>query len=128
MRIFSFKHRAEREFGVVMLVAFALLSWVMDDNYAFRTIFGAIAFLLFVLLIFAPTYLFIPSQLWMRLANRLRYFMEPLIILAVYFICVVPTSFFVTLFQLDYMKQKKQNTDSYWITKDNEPVNFEESF
>lgn len=128
MKIFSFKHRAEREFGIVMLVAFSLLSWVLADNYTFRTIFGAIACLLFGLLLFAPTYLFIPSQLWLRLANQLRYFMEPLIILAVYFVCVVPTSFFVVLFQLDYMKQKKRKKNSYWIIKDNEPVNFEESF
>ena len=105
-----------REFGFLVGIGIPLITgfiipMLLGHNYKTWIIF---IFLPFIILgILKPSKLFYPYQGWMFFGQMLGWINSHIILGLVFFIVLLPISFFMNLFGYDPLKRKKIQTYSY---------------
>jgi len=110
---------SDRSFGIVMTVAFAvlsLLSWWHDGNWWRWT--GGIAVLFFVAALFYSGALKPLNRLWLKFGLLLHKVVSPIMMALVFFGAVLPTGLLVRALGKDLLRLKRQSdANSYWIER-----------
>ena len=110
---------SDRSFGIVMTVAFAvmsLLSW-WRDGHSWRWT-GGIAALFLVAALLYPAALKPLNRLWLKLGLLLHKVVNPIVMALVFFGTVLPTGLIMRALGKDPLRLKRQpDANSYWIER-----------
>lgn len=87
------------------------------DGIGFIT--GTVGGALFILGLVAPSALTIPNRYWMGLGRLLFIVINPIIMMLMYSICIVPIALVMRLFGYDPLKRRfDASIRSYWVAKE----------
>jgi hypothetical protein len=110
---------SDRSFGIVMTIAFAvmsLLNW-WHSGHSWRWT-GGIAVLFFVATLLYPPALKPLNQLWLKIGLLLHKVVNPIVMALVFFGTVLPTGLMMRALGKDLLRLKRQpNAKSYWIER-----------
>jgi hypothetical protein len=110
---------SDRSFGIVMAVAFAvisLLNW-WRDGHSWPWISG-IAVLFLTAALFYPAALNPLNRLWLKFGLLLHKVVNPIVMALVFFGSVLPTGLIMRALGKDPLRRKPQpNANSYWIER-----------
>ena len=120
---------SNRSFGILFFVVFLIISlWPISNNGDPRTWAIAIS-LIFLLLGIKNSKLLTPlNKLWMKIGNILGNIISPVVMGIIFFFIVTPTGLILRLFKKDVLNLKKNNSNTYWIKKDNKFNNMKNQF
>ena len=111
-----------RKFGLIMTVAFAVLSAVLYfRNSVFMPCAAGLSGFFLLSALLSPKLLFHIEKFWMKLASVMGYIMTRVLLTLVYLLAVIPTGFVMRLLgkkplQLDFARKMK----TYWVDVDPE--------
>jgi hypothetical protein len=110
---------SDRSFGIVMTVAFAVLSllnWWHDGHWWRWT--GGIAVLFLVAALFYSAALKPLNRLWLKFGLLLHKVVNPIVMALVFFGAVLPTGLLMRALGKDLLRLKRQpDANSYWIER-----------
>src|ERR1700722_459732 len=111
---------SDRNFGLVMAGFIGFLgSLPLLRGHAPHWIYLAVAAVLAALAIIAPRVLFPFNYVWFRFGLLLHRIVSPLVIGAVFFLCVTPIGVIMRLLGKDVLSlRRRADLPSYWITRD----------
>ena len=112
------KISSNRSFGLVFFIVFLIIGfWPLKSGEDFR-LWSIFISLIFLFLGVINSKLLNPlNKLWYKFGIFLGNFVSPIIMGAVYFLVVTPTSLLMKLFGKDTLSLKKNKSKSYWIEK-----------
>jgi len=111
---------SNRNFGIVFFIVFLLIAlWPILNNKDIR-IWSLIISLVFLFFGAINSKLLTPlNKLWFKFGILLGKIIAPIIMGVVFFLVVTPTGLIMKIFKKDLLKLKKNNSDTYWLKKDN---------
>jgi len=110
---------SDRSFGMVMTIAFALMSLLnwWHQGHAWRWTSG-IAAVLLAATVFYPAALKPLNQLWLKFGMLLHKVVNPIVMALVFFGTVLPTGLVMRALGKDPLRLRRQpDVDSYWIER-----------
>ena len=120
---------SERSFGIVFSILFfiiALFPLLSGNNIRLWSLFIS---LIFLILGFTNSFLLSPlNKIWFKFGILLGNIISPLVMGAIFFIVINPTSLILKLIKLDILKLKKNNNNSYWIEKSGRKSRMKDQF
>jgi len=127
----KYSKKVLREFGILIGLMFPfilgfLLPFIRGHSFNFWTLYISFPFIFLGLI--KPIVLFYPYEIWMKLGLILGFVNSRIILGLVYFLVLIPISFFMKLFGYDPLLIKKNNKKSYSIRKNSTSVNFHKIF
>ena len=109
---------SNRSFGIVFSIFFLIIALFPLLSGSNIRIWSIIICLIFLILGLINSSLLLPlNKIWFKFGILLGNIISPLVMGAIYFIVMTPTSFILKLLKLDILKLKKNNKNSYWIEK-----------
>jgi len=109
---------SNRNFGIVFSIFFLIIALFPLLSGSNIRIWSIIICLIFLILGLINSSLLLPlNKIWFKFGILLGNIISPLVMGAIYFIVMTPTSFILKLLKLDILKLKKNNKNSYWIEK-----------
>ena len=116
----NLKLPSNRNFGYVFGIVFLLISlWPLLKQNDIRIWSLIISIIFFVLGFFNSNILLPLNKLWFKFGIFLGNFIAPIVMGIIFFLVVTPTGLIMKLLRKDLLKLKKNNSDTYWIKKDN---------
>ena len=111
---------SNRNFGIVFFIVFLLIAlWPILNNKDIR-IWSLIISLVFLFFGVINSKLLTPlNKLWFKFGILLGKIIAPIIMGVVFFLVVTPTGLIMKIFKKDLLKLKKNNSNTYWLKKDN---------
>ena len=120
---------SERSFGIVFSILFfiiALFPLLSGNNIRLWSLFIS---LIFLILGFTNSFLLSPlNKIWFKFGILLGNIISPLVMGAIFFIVITPTSLILKLIKLDILKLKKNKNNSYWIEKSGRKSRMKDQF
>jgi hypothetical protein len=111
---------SNRNFGIVFFIVFLLISLLPLLNEGEVRLWSLIVSLVFFILgIFNSKILTLPNKLWMKFGLLVGNIVAPIVMGIIFFLVVTPTGIILHLLGKDILMKKKNNSDSYWIKKNN---------
>jgi hypothetical protein len=112
------KISSNRSFGLVFFAIFLIISiWPLLDNQGIR-IWSLVVSLIFLILGILNSNLLKPfNRIWFHFGMSLGNLVSPIVMSLVFFLVVTPTGFIMRLFGKDLIKLKKNENNTYWVTK-----------
>ena len=109
-----------RNFGIVFFIVFLLIAlWPILNNNDLR-IWSLIVSLVFLVFGSLNSKLLTPlNKLWFKFGIFLGNIIAPIIMGIVFFLVVTPTGLIMKILKKDLLKLKNNNSDTYWLEKDN---------
>ncbi len=120
---------SNRSFGIVFFIFFLIIAlWPIlnDEKIRYWSFIISITFLILGILnskLLSPL-----NKLWMKFGLFLGNIISPIVMGIIYFGVVTPTGLMMKLFRKDILKLKKNNSETYWVTKDNSNNNMKNQF
>ena len=109
---------SNRSFGIVFSIFFLIIALFPLLSGSNIRIWSIIICLIFLILGLINSSLLLPlNKIWFKFGILLGNIISPLVMGAIYFIVMTPTSFILKFLKLDILKLKKNNKNSYWIEK-----------
>lgn len=123
-RITALTAKKDKSFGIIMAVAFALISlWAWSVGSSHLNVFLGIGAGFLVLAYSIPISLRPLHVVWLLLGLILETFLAPIIMLFIYAVGFVPFALIFKLFGRDELQLKKDTTKtSYWCKRDFKPT------
>ena len=120
---------SNRNFGVVFCIVFMIISlWPLLSQNEIR-IWPLIISIIFLLLGLINSTLLTPlNKLWFKFGILLGNIISPIIMGIIFFFVVTPTGLLMRIFKKDPLNLKKNNSNTYWIDKDNSNNNMKNQF
>tara|TARA_B100001250_G_C19728700_1_gene757341 strand:+ start:184 stop:570 length:387 start_codon:yes stop_codon:yes gene_type:complete len=120
---------SNRNFGVVFFIVFMIISlWPLLSQNEIR-IWPLIISIIFLLLGLINSTLLTPlNKLWFKFGILLGNIISPIIMGIIFFFVVTPTGLLMRIFKKDPLNLKKNNSNTYWIDKDNSNNNMKNQF
>ena len=111
---------SNRSFGVVFFVVFLLIGlWPILKGNEIR-IWSIVISLIFLILGILNSKILTPfNKVWFRFGIFLGNFISPIIMGIVFFLVVTPTGLIMKILKKDLLKLKNNNSNTYWLEKDN---------
>ncbi len=111
---------SNRNFGLVFFTVFLLIAlWPILNNNDLR-IWSLIVSLVFLVFGSLNSKLLTPlNKLWFKFGIFLGNIIAPIIMGIVFFLVVTPTGLIMKILKKDLLKLKNNNSDTYWLEKDN---------
>ena len=125
----SQKIPSNRSFGILFFFVFIIISlWPLlyQENLKLWSIIISLIFLF--LGIFNSKILTPLNKVWMKFGLFLGNVISPIVMAIIFFGVVTPTGIVLRLFKKDVLKLKKNNSNSYWIEKDNSKNDMKNQF
>ena len=114
------KISSNRNFGIVFFIVFLVVATYPLINSSEIRIWSLILSLLFLILGLINSKILTPlNKLWFKFGILLGKIIAPIIMGVVFFLVVTPTGLIMKIFKKDLLKLKKNNSDTYWLKKDN---------
>ena len=120
---------SNRNFGIVFCIVFLIISlWPLLDNSNIR-IWSLIISVIFLILGAINSKLLSPlNKLWFKFGIFLGNFIAPIVMGIIYFLVVTPTGLIMRFFGKDLLNLKRNNKNTYWISKDNSNSDLKNQF
>ena len=111
---------SNRNFGLVFFIVFLLIAlWPILNNNDLR-IWSLIVSLVFLVFGSLNSKLLTPlNKLWFKFGIFLGNIIAPIIMGIVFFLVVTPTGLIMKILKKDLLKLKNNNSNTYWLEKDN---------
>ena len=111
---------SNRNFGLVFFTVFLLIAlWPILNNNDLR-IWSLIVSLVFLVFGSLNSKLLTPlNKLWFKFGIFLGNIIAPIIMGIVFFLVVTPTGLIMKILKKDLLKLKNNNSNTYWLEKDN---------
>ena len=126
----SYPVKKSKSFGYTFSTIFALFSiylYLSSDYISFKLL-SATIILFFVTFTF-PNSLKVFSYYWDKFGIVLGRFFSPIILVAVYFITIIPINLIFRVLSVDLIKKKKQKSlQTYWVEKKQTECEFRDQF
>lgn len=118
---------SDRSFGMVFATVFALIgAWPMLHLATPRWWAFGVAAAFAVLALMWPQSLHLLNRAWLMLGRLLHRAMSPLVMGAVFFLCVTPTAWIMRLRGKDVLSlARRPDLSSYWIAREPAPPDTE---
>ena len=118
-----------RSFGIVFFIVFLIISlWPLFSANEVR-IWSLIISIIFLILGLINSRILTPlNKLWFKFGIFLGNIISPIVMGIIYFGVVTPTGLMMKLFRKDILKLKKNNSETYWVIKDNSNNNMKNQF
>ena len=120
-----------REFGLFVGVLFPfLIGWLIPIlfGHSFRNWTLFIGIPLFLMGIFKPRLLKYPYFGWISIGNFLGFINSHIILGGIFFLILLPISFFMKLIGYDPLKKKSNSLQSYRELRDNDKIDLNKIF
>ena len=120
---------SNRSFGILFFFVFLIISlWPLlyQENLRLWSIIISLIFLF--LGIFNSKILTPLNKVWIKFGLFLGNVISPIVMAIIFFGVVTPTVIVLRLFKKDVLKLKKNNSNSYWIEKDNSKNDMKNQF
>jgi len=116
----NIKLPSNRNFGIVFFIVFLIIGlWPLLNQSELR-IWSLIISLIFLVLGIINSKILTPlNKLWMKFGLLLGKIIAPIVMGIVFFLVVTPTGILLRLFGKDILMIRKNNSDTYWIKKNN---------
>ena len=112
-------------FSLVFLVI-TLYSFLKFDSFKF---FFSISLCFFLVTIFYPTCFKLPAFLWEKFGLLLGKFFSPIVLALIYAATILPINLVLRIFSIDLLGKKiNKKTNSYWIKRLDDKINFRNQF
>lgn len=112
-------------FSLVFLVI-TLYSFLKFDSFKF---FFSISLCFFLVTIFYPTCFKLPAFLWEKFGLLLGKFFSPIVLTLIYAATILPINLVLRIFSIDLLSKKiNKKTNSYWIKRLDDKINFRNQF
>tara|TARA_Y100000590_G_scaffold429853_1_gene542850 strand:- start:838 stop:1221 length:384 start_codon:yes stop_codon:yes gene_type:complete len=123
------KPGSNKSFGIVFCIVFLLIALYPLLNSDPIRIWSLIISIIFIILGLFNSQLLTPLNiLWFKFGMLLGKFVSPIIMGLVFFLVVTPTGIIMRLFNKDLLKQKKNNSNSYWVKRESAKTNMKDQF
>ena len=109
----------ERQVGLILSLVF-LFMFIYADFFSHKSFNPNLIFLFCsvatgLIAIIRPAWLSTISIIWMQIGNLMSKLLNPVLILLIYLISIIPTAFLLKLFRIDLLDVKcEPGKDSYW--------------
>ena len=115
------KKENNKEFGILFFIVFLIIGlWPLLNNSSIR-IWALIIALLFLVLGILNLQILTPLKKgWIKFGELLGKIISPIIMGFIFFLIITPIGLFMKLLKKDLLNLKFNNSDTYWIKK-NEP-------
>ncbi len=118
--------RSLRQFGTLICVVLSVLFFSTSLN---QVILVSVATLTLSITIIRPQLLKWPYKYWMLLGRNMGLIISPVVLGAIFFIVVFPTSILARFFRAQVVQTKYDNsTASYWHNRHNTTINMRDQF
>ncbi len=116
----NIKLPSNRNFGIVFFIVFLIIGlWPLLNQSELR-IWSLIISLIFLVLGIINSKILTPlNKLWMKFGLLMGKIIAPIVMGIVFFLVVTPTGILLRLFGKDILMIRKNNSDTYWIKKNN---------
>ena len=109
-----------RNFGIVFSIVFLIIAIYPLINSGDIRIWSFIVSIFFLILgIFNSNLLSPLNKLWMKFGILLGNVISPIVMGIIYFLVVTPIGILLRLFRKDVLRLKNNDSNTYWIKKDN---------
>ena len=109
-----------RNFGIVFSIVFLIIAIYPLINSGDIRIWSLIVSIFFLILgIFNSNLLSPLNKLWMKFGILLGNVISPIVMGIIYFLVVTPIGILLRLFRKDVLRLKNNDSNTYWIKKDN---------
>ena len=109
-----------RNFGIVFSIVFLIIAIYPLINSGDIRIWSLIVSIFFLILgIFNSNLLSPLNKLWMKFGILLGNVISPIVMGIIYFLVVTPIGILLRLFRKDVLRLKNDDSNTYWIKKDN---------
>ena len=114
----NIKISSNRSFGIVFFVVFLIVSlYPLLNNESIRTWSIILSIIFLILGLFNSPILSPLNKIWFKFGIILGNFVSPIVMGAVFFLVVTPTSIIMKVFKKDLLSLKRNNNKTYWIEK-----------
>lgn len=108
---------SDRSTGLVFAAVALVIAYFWRNNTTTLTVALALAVSLATVSFAAPSLLRPLNIAWMRFAVLLSRIMNPIVMLVLFAVAIIPTGLIMQLVR-DPLRRRKGNVDSYWIATD----------
>ena len=114
----NIKIGTNKSFGIVFFVFFLIVSIFPLFNDGNIRIWSLIISIIFLILGILNSKILTPlNQVWFKFGILLGRFVSPVVMGAVFFVIVTPTSVIMKVLQKNLLNLKKDNKKTYWIER-----------
>ena len=122
--------KTARNFGFILAgISTAIALYPILFNEKIRVLFLLIAIAFVLISFFVPRYLILPTKLWIKFGEIMGLIVSPIVLGAVFFLVVYPTSIIVKIFNKDIINQNlDKHLKSYWIKRKKSDIDYKDQF
>ena len=129
MKYKDIKIGSNKSFGIVFFVVFLIIGlWPLLNNGDIRNWSVIISAIFLVLGLLNSKVLTPLNKAWFRIVIFLGNFIAPIVMGIIYFLVVTPTGLIMRFFGKDLLNLKRNNKNTYWISKDNSNSDLKNQF
>ena len=116
-------------FGYTFGAVFLAITFYFFFKFESFKLFLSISLCFFLLTFFFPACFKLPAFLWEKFGLLLGRFFSPIILALVYVVTILPVNLVLRIFSIDLLSKKiNKKTNSYWVKKLDDKVNFRNQF
>ena len=120
---------SNKSFGIVFCIFFLIVSLYPLINSESIRLWSIILSGIFLILGLLNSRVLTPLNiLWFKFGILLGRFVSPIVMGLVFFLVVTPTGIIMRLFKKDLLKLKKNNSNTYWINKEESKSDMKNQF
>tara|TARA_B100000700_G_scaffold164828_1_gene182287 strand:- start:5549 stop:5932 length:384 start_codon:yes stop_codon:yes gene_type:complete len=120
---------SNKSFGIVFCIFFLIVSLYPLINGESIRLWSIILSGIFLILGLLNSRALTPLNiLWFKFGILLGRFISPIVMGLVFFLVVTPTGIIMRLFKKDLLKLKKNNSNTYWINKEESKSDMKNQF
>jgi len=120
---------SNKSFGIVFCIFFLIVSLYPLINGESIRLWSIILSGIFLILGLLNSRVLTPLNiLWFKFGILLGRFISPIVMGLVFFLVVTPTGIIMRLFKKDLLKLKKNNSNTYWINKEESKSDMKNQF
>ena len=123
------KISSNKSFGIVFFTFFLIIAlWPLINDGNIR-IWSLAVSIIFLILGIANSKILTPlNNLWFKFGLFLGKIVSPIVMGIIFFFVVTPTGIIMRLIRKDLLNLKKNNSNTYWIKKNNENSSMKNQF
>jgi len=123
------KTSSNKSFGIVFFTFFLIIAlWPLINDGNIR-IWSLAVSIIFLILGIANAKILTPlNNLWFKFGLFLGKIVSPIVMGIIFFFVVTPTGIIMRLIRKDLLNLKKNNSNTYWIKKNNENSSMKNQF
>ena len=115
------KQSSNKSFGIVFFFVFLIISFYPFLNEGNIRVWSLVLSIVFLFLGLINSKILGPfNKIWFRFGIILGNFISPIVMGAIFFLVITPTSIIMKILGKDILNLKKNNNNSYWIEKSNQ--------